>query len=68
MLNLTVQIYSKGKWQDAMLLTFDTPENGFESRCSFGYDQQYLVDHFEQGTAMGGATGSGVGGKHRSCC
>ncbi|AKS07323.1 type II toxin-antitoxin system HipA family toxin [Pseudomonas trivialis] len=47
MLNLTVQIYSDGKWQDAMLLTFDTPQQGFESRCSFGYDQRYLVEHLE---------------------
>lgn len=47
MLTLTLQVYSEGKWQDAMLLTFDTPQQGFESRCSFGYDQRYLVEHLE---------------------
>lgn len=30
-----------------MLLTFDTPQQGFDSRCSFGYEQGYLVDHLE---------------------
>lgn len=44
MVRLTLQIYAEGKWQDAMLLTFDTPQLGFESRCSFGYDQRYLVN------------------------
>ena len=47
MLSLTLQIYSEGKWQDALLLTFDTPQQGFDSRCSFGYDQRYLVDHLD---------------------
>ncbi|PQZ94348.1 MULTISPECIES: type II toxin-antitoxin system HipA family toxin [Pseudomonas] len=47
MLNLTLQIYLQGKWHDAMLLTFDTPQQGFDSRCSFGYEQGYLVDHLE---------------------
>ena len=48
MLSLTVQIYSKGNWHDAMQLTFDDPAKGLESRCSFGYDQRYLVEHLEQ--------------------
>ena len=48
MLNLTVQIYAEGKWQDAIQLTFDAPDKGFESRCSFGYDQHYLVEHLDQ--------------------
>ncbi|WP_411381812.1 type II toxin-antitoxin system HipA family toxin [Pseudomonas sp. MPB26] len=47
MLKLTVQIYTEGEWQDAMLLTFDAPQQGFESRCSFGYDQRYLVEHLD---------------------
>lgn len=47
MFSLTLQIYTDGKWQDAMALTFDTPQQGFESRCSFGYGQRYLVDHLE---------------------
>ncbi len=48
MVSLTLQIYTKGKWQDAMLLTFDTPQQGFKSRCSFGYDQRYLVSHLDE--------------------
>lgn len=47
MLSLTLQIYAEGKWQDALLLIFDTPQQGFDSRCSFGYDQRYLVDHLD---------------------
>jgi len=30
-----------------MTLTFDRPEQGFASPCSFGYVQQYLVDNLE---------------------
>jgi len=48
MVRLTLQIYAEGKWQDAMLLTVDTPQLGFESRCSFGYDQRYLVEHLDE--------------------
>ncbi|TFY89501.1 type II toxin-antitoxin system HipA family toxin [Pseudomonas kairouanensis] len=48
MLNLTVQIYAESKWHDAFELTFDAPDKGFASRCSFGYDQHYLVDHLDQ--------------------
>lgn len=48
MLNLTVQIFAEGKWQDAIQLTFDAPDKGFDSRCSFGYDQHYLVEHLDQ--------------------
>ena len=47
MYNLTLQVYTAGKWHDAMLLSFDSPEKGFESRCSFGYEQTYLVDNHE---------------------
>ncbi|WPN53986.1 HipA domain-containing protein [Pseudomonas sp. P9_2] len=47
MLRLTLQTYVEGHWRDAMFLTFDTPQQGFESRCSFGYDQHYLVEHLE---------------------
>lgn len=48
MVSLTLQLYTEGKWQDAMLLTFDTPQSGFESRCNFGYDQRYLVNHLDE--------------------
>lgn len=47
MYNLTLQIFSAGKWHDAMILRFDNPEMGFESRCSFGYETPYLVENIE---------------------
>ncbi|WP_166221973.1 type II toxin-antitoxin system HipA family toxin [Pseudomonas atagonensis] len=47
MYNLTLQIFTAGQWHDAMVLTFDEPEKGFESRCSFGYEASYLVDNIE---------------------
>lgn len=50
MYNLTVQIFKAGEWSDAMVLSFDSPEKGFESRCNFGYETAYLVDNHE---AMG---------------
>ncbi|MGF6152642.1 HipA domain-containing protein [Pseudomonas fluorescens] len=45
MLTLTLQIHSAGEWQDAMVLSFDDPEQGFASRCNFGYELGYLVDN-----------------------
>ncbi|WP_256345666.1 hypothetical protein [Pseudomonas sp. PD9R] len=30
-----------------MVLSFDNPEKGFESRCSYGYEHTYLVNNFE---------------------
>jgi serine/threonine-protein kinase HipA len=45
--NLTLQIFDAGKWHDAMVLSFDSPEKGFESRCSFGYESAYLVENIE---------------------
>ncbi|MFJ2711389.1 HipA domain-containing protein [Pseudomonas sp. NPDC087346] len=47
MYNLTLQIFTAGQWQDAMVLSFDNPEQGFESRCSFGYETAYLVDNID---------------------
>ena len=47
MYNLTLQIFTAGKWQDAVVLSFDDPEKGFESRCSFGYETPYLADNIE---------------------
>lgn len=44
---LTLQIYVSGTWHDAMVLNFDSPEKGFESRCSFGYEQAYLCENYE---------------------
>lgn len=48
MYDLTLQIYTAGVWHDAMVLSFDSPEKGFESRCSFGYEQTYLFDNYEE--------------------
>lgn len=47
MYRLTLQLYGAGKWQDAMTLTFDDPKAGFESSCSFGYEQGYLLENLE---------------------
>ncbi|CAI8844505.1 serine/threonine-protein kinase HipA [Pseudomonas sp. IT-347P] len=47
MYDLTLQIFTAGKWQDAMTLSFDDPEKGFESRCSFGYETAYLAENIE---------------------
>ncbi|MGH8386971.1 MAG: HipA domain-containing protein [Pseudomonas sp.] len=47
MYNLTLQIYTSGNWHDAMTLSFDNPEQGFENRCSFGYEQAYLFENHE---------------------
>lgn len=50
MYDLTLQIFTAGKWQDAMILSFDDPDKGFESRCSFGYETTYLAENID---AMG---------------
>jgi serine/threonine-protein kinase HipA len=47
MYDLTLQIYWAGNWHDAMILSFDSPEKGFESRCNFGYQQTYLFENYE---------------------
>jgi serine/threonine-protein kinase HipA len=47
MYDLTLQIYTAGNWHDAMILSFDSPEKGFESRCNFGYETPYLVENIE---------------------
>ncbi|AKA21520.1 toxin HipA [Pseudomonas chlororaphis] len=47
MFHLTLQLYCAGAWADAMTLSFDKPEDGFASPCSFGYVPQYLVDNLE---------------------
>ncbi|MHC8336680.1 HipA domain-containing protein [Pseudomonas sp. HLT2-19-2] len=47
MFNLTLQIFATGKWHDAMVLDFDDPGKGFESRCNFGYLTPYLVENIE---------------------
>lgn len=47
MYDLTLQIFTAGNWQDAMILSFDDPEKGFEGRCSFGYETAYLAENIE---------------------
>ena len=47
MYDLTLQIFITGKWHDAMVLSFDSPEKGFESRCNFGYATPYLIENIE---------------------
>ena len=47
MYDLTLQIYKDGQWHDGMVLCFDSPEKGFESRCSFGYEHSYLFENYE---------------------
>ncbi|WP_426233567.1 HipA domain-containing protein [Pseudomonas sp. TWP3-2] len=47
MYDLTLQIFAAGQWHDAMVLNFDKPEKGFESRCSFGYETAYLVENID---------------------
>lgn len=65
--NLTLQVYGSGLWQDAMDLSFTEPSMGFLSPCRFAYksayvyasDQHFLEYAYEQGAAIGGATGAG---------
>ncbi|MFC6298697.1 HipA domain-containing protein [Pseudomonas spelaei] len=45
---LTLQIFDKGHWQDAMILDFAEPQNGFASPCRFSYDSGYLNSHYER--------------------
>ncbi|MFJ4193800.1 HipA domain-containing protein [Pseudomonas sp. NPDC089534] len=44
---LTLQMFTAGKWCDAMALNFDEPQKGFGSRCSFGYETAYLVENLD---------------------
>ncbi len=47
MRNLTLQLHLHGRWHDAMQLTFDKPEDGLASPCSFGYQADYLISQLE---------------------
>lgn len=47
MYNVTLQIFTAGIWHDAMVLSFDDPEKGFASRCSFGYETDYLAENID---------------------
>ncbi len=48
MYNLTLQLYLQGQWRDAMRLSFEQPESGQDSPCSFSYEQAYLLDQLSQ--------------------
>lgn len=41
-LNLTLQIYNDGLWQDVMTMAFSEPAKGFFSPCRFGYEPGYV--------------------------
>lgn len=45
MYSLNLQLYTQGRWRDAMRIDFEKPDTGLLSPCSFAYDQHYLVDH-----------------------
>jgi len=44
---LTLQLYLHGNWHDAMQLSFNIPEAGLASPCSFGYLTEYLASHLD---------------------
>lgn len=44
---LTLQLFSQGQWQDAMILTFSEPANGFQSPCQFAYTSTYVKANLE---------------------
>jgi len=43
MYKLTLQIYARGEWQDAMGIGFEQPDLGLDGPCTYGYEQGYLV-------------------------
>jgi serine/threonine-protein kinase HipA len=47
MYTLTLQIYTAGKWLDAMTLIFAEPQKGFEGPCRFAYKQDYITGNFD---------------------
>lgn len=44
---LTLQLYRDHVWRDVMRATFEQPDAGLASTCSFGYEQAYLVDRLD---------------------
>ncbi|CEA03882.1 hypothetical protein BN1049_01265 [Pseudomonas saudimassiliensis] len=42
---VTLQTHLDGRWQDAMVIRFDQPEQGLASVCSAEYVSRYLVEH-----------------------
>ena len=39
---ITLQLHADGKWQDAMVLNFARPENGFLGSCEMAYTSDYI--------------------------
>jgi serine/threonine-protein kinase HipA len=46
--SITLQIHLDGQWRDAMVVNFDTPEDGLRSRCSASYVAEYLAGLIQQ--------------------
>lgn len=40
---ITLQVHLDGHWRDAMVVSFDEPQNGLRSRCSASYATEYLA-------------------------
>jgi serine/threonine-protein kinase HipA len=57
MLALTLQLHLHGRWHDAMTISFDDPELGHASPCSFAYSAAYVVDHLQ---ALGSSNAQAV--------
>ena len=46
--SITLQIYSDGRWRDALVVSFDSPRDSLRSRCNINYVPEYLADQFIQ--------------------
>lgn len=47
MFQIDLQTFQAGEWHDAMRLTFEAPELGFRSPCSFAYQNSYVLDNID---------------------
>jgi serine/threonine-protein kinase HipA len=47
-MDLTLQLFAAGVWQDALQLRFPDPARGFHGGCHFGYFDEYIWSHMEQ--------------------
>lgn len=53
---ITLQVHLDDRWHDAMVVSFDKPEEGLRSRCGAQYEVEYLVEHLDEiGTVKGPA-------------
>lgn len=44
---ITLQVHLDGQWRDAMVVSFDKPEDGLRSRCSASYEVEYLAKRLD---------------------